>query len=78
MCVVLAAEGVSAAALKEALKKLQVLQALSIHDLAARLDQADPLAAEVAAAEAAHTAAGGTPDALWCVLAPCVQVHGRQ
>ncbi len=45
------ADGLNAAAIREAMGKLKVAQLLSVADLAARLDAADPLAAEVAAAE---------------------------
>lgn len=57
VCSVHVAEGVNALAIKEAFKQLKVLQQLSLPDLATRLEPTDPLAAEVAAAEAAHAAA---------------------
>lgn len=71
VCLVQAAEGVSLAAIKEAFKQLQVLQQLAILDLAARLDPADPVAAEIAASEASSTAnsAGGAGDGGRCAMA---------
>lgn len=52
--------------IQDALRSLDAAKPVSLLDLAARLDPADPLAQEVAAAEAAHAAAGGAPDALRC------------
>lgn len=51
VCLVQVADGISTSAIREAFKQLQVLQQLVISDLAVRLDPADPLAAEIAAAE---------------------------
>jgi hypothetical protein len=64
-CVVWVQDRAAGAALRDALRKLQVLQPVAVADLAARLDAADPLAAEAAACEAAHAAAGGAPESLW-------------
>jgi hypothetical protein len=47
-----AADGINLTAIRDAFRQLQVVQYLSLADLAARLDPADPLTAEVTAAEA--------------------------
>jgi hypothetical protein len=62
-----AADGINLSSIKEAFKQLHVLSHISLADLAARLDTADPLCAEVAgattAAAAADGAQGGAADA---------------
>jgi hypothetical protein len=70
VCSVQAGEGISLPALKEAFRQLRVLQALSLSELAARVDADDPLQAELAAAAAAaeeqqQAAAGGAGGCVW-------------
>lgn len=52
MFAVHAADGINLSAIKDAFKQLHVLSHLSLGDLAARLDLADPLSLEVATAAA--------------------------
>lgn len=77
VCTVQAAEGLSLPAVKEAFKQLKVLQQLSLADLAVRLEPADPLVAQVAAAEAANAAAGvaASGDVSRCVKSGCVSTR---
>eukprot|EP00775_Hariotina_reticulata_P009324 gene9324-9489_t len=60
-----AADGINLTAIKDAFRQLQVLQHMSLADLVSRLDPADPLTAELAAAEATAgnaSSAGSTAD----------------
>lgn len=53
MFTVQAADGINLSAVKDAFKQLHVLSQITLSDLAARLDPADALCAEIASAAAA-------------------------
>jgi hypothetical protein len=60
---VLFSEGLQEGLVKGALNKLQNQRQISITEQAAKLDTEDSVAKEIAAAQAAHAAAGSPPEA---------------
>lgn len=76
LCSVQAGDGLALPTIRDALRALQVpLQQLSVADLAAHVDAAGPLAAEVAAAaaDAAAADAGSGTGGARCVLLSAVR-----
>lgn len=67
-----AADGIPLQAIKDAFKQLQVLQQISVADLVARLDAADPLAAEAAALETSNSAASTSDGRYACCVCRCI------